>query len=208
MNVAKPPHPVRFPAAAPLAVATLAIALCGVAGAAAPLSGQTTLSLDTWLDWERAGDPRISPDGSQVIFTRSWVDKINDRWESSIWIVNADGSRSRELIDGSSPRWSPNGDRIAFLASDSEGDTQVFVRWMDAEGAVSQVTRVEESPSAPEWSPDGTRLSFTMSVPAENPSSQHWQVSLPEAGRRRLDAGAAHHREPGVPSGRGGIRGR
>ncbi|MYJ10336.1 MAG: S9 family peptidase, partial [Gemmatimonadetes bacterium] len=139
----------------------------------------TPLALETWLDWERVSDPRISPDGSAVVYTLGWVDRINDRWESSIHIVDSDGSRPRSLIAGASPRWSPNGDRIAFLAPDDAGNTQIFIRWMDAEGAVSQVTRVEESPSAPEWSPDGTRLAFTMSVPAENPSSRHWQVSLP-----------------------------
>ncbi|MYA43258.1 MAG: S9 family peptidase, partial [Gemmatimonadetes bacterium] len=139
----------------------------------------TPLALETWLDWERVSAPRVSPDGSAVVYTLGWVDRINDRWESSIHIVDSDGSRPRSLIAGASPRWSPNGDRIAFLAPDDAGNTQIFIRWMDAEGAVSQVTRVEESPSAPEWSPDGTRLAFTMSVPAENPSSRHWQVSLP-----------------------------
>ena len=104
---------------------------------------------------------------------------MNDSWESSIRIVGADGSRPRELVAGSSPRWSPSGDRIAFLAPDDEGNTQIFIRWMDAEGAVSPVTRLTEAPSDIAWSPDGTQLSFTMSVPAENPSSRHWQVSLP-----------------------------
>ena len=159
------------------------LAVLAIAATLAPtLSNAQTprpLSLDIWLDWERVSDPRISPDGSQVVYTRGWVDKINDRWESSIHIVGADGSRPRHLIDGSSPRWSPSGDRIAFLAPDDEGNTQIHVRWMDAEGAVSQVTRLTESPSVPQWSPDGARLAFTMSVPAENPSSRHWQVSLP-----------------------------
>ncbi|MCY3678674.1 MAG: prolyl oligopeptidase family serine peptidase, partial [Gemmatimonadetes bacterium] len=160
-----------------------AVAFLAVLAAAAPESARaqapTPLALETWLDWERVSDPRISPDGSAVVYTLGWVDRINDRWESSIHIVDSDGSRPRSLIAGASPRWSPNGDRIAFLAPDDAGNTQIFIRWMDAEGAVSQVTRVEESPSAPEWSPDGTRLAFTMSVPAENPSSRHWQVSLP-----------------------------
>ncbi len=155
------------------------IALVALVATSAPLSAQTPLSLETWLDWERVSDPRISPDGSQVVYTHDWVDRMNDSWESSIRIVNSDGSRPRELIAGSSPRWSPTGDRIAFLAPDGEGNTQIFVRWMDAEGAVSQVTRLTESPSDIAWSPDGTQLSFTMSVPAENPSSRHWQVSLP-----------------------------
>ena len=180
MNVVTLSHPIRFPTARlfPL-IAAVAVAVSGNVAASAPLSAQTPLSLDTWLDWERVSDPRISPDGSQVVYTQGWVDKMNDSWESSIRIVNSDGSRPRNLIGGSSPRWSPSGDRIAFLAPDDEGNTQIFVRWMDAEGSVSQVTRVDESPSDIAWSPDGTQLSFTMSVPAENPSSRHWQVSLP-----------------------------
>ncbi len=168
--------PVTLRLGAPLLVA---LTLIGVSAAVFPAAAQTPLALETWLDWERVSDPRISPDGSQVVYTHGWVDRMNDSWESSIRIVNSDGSRPRELIAGSSPRWSPTGDRIAFLAPDDEGNTQIFIRWMDAEGAVSPVTRLTEAPSDIAWSPDGTQLSFTMSVPAENPSSRHWQVSLP-----------------------------
>ena len=176
-TVACRPHRIR-------SCTSLLLILGLVAGVLAvpPVSAQAggdALALDTWLDWERVSDPRISPDGSAVVYTHQWVDKMNDRWESSVWIVNRDGTRSRELIDGSSPRWSPDGSRLAFLAPDDEGHIQIFVRWMDAEGAVSQVTRVTESPSDLAWSPDGTRLSFTMSVPAENATSRHWGISLP-----------------------------
>ena len=134
-----------------------------------------TLALETYLDWEWVGSPQVSPDGSEILFTRSWVDRINDRRTSSIWIMNADGSRARFLIDGSSPRWSPDGTRIAFTAEGEPEGSQIFVRWMDAEGAVTQVTRLEKSPSNVGWSPDGTQLAFTMSVPSPNP----WPISVP-----------------------------
>ena len=62
------------------------------------------LSLEMYLDLESVTDPRLSSDGRQVVYTRQWFDKMNDRRESSLWIVNRDGGRNRFLIDGSSPR--------------------------------------------------------------------------------------------------------
>jgi dipeptidyl aminopeptidase/acylaminoacyl peptidase len=86
--------------------------------------GSDRLTLDLYLEWERVSDPQISPDGQQIIYTRRWIDKMNDRWESSLWIMNSDGSRNRFLAEGSSARWSPDGSRIAFLRSGEPDGTQ------------------------------------------------------------------------------------
>ena len=94
-------------------------------------------------------------------------------------VDRADGSKNRFLIKGSSARWSPDGTRIAYLAEGEPEGTQVFVRWMDAEGAVSQVTRVTESPSNTQWSPDGRTIAFTMNVPAG--AQKEWSIDLPAA---------------------------
>src|SRR5687768_17688517 len=104
------------------------------------------LTLDTFLEMETVSDPQLSPDGSQIIYTRGWVDKMNDRRESALWIMNADGSKNRFLSKGSNARWSPTGDRIAYTAPGEPRGSQVFVRWMDAEGATSQITRLEQAP--------------------------------------------------------------
>ena len=133
------------------------------------------LTLDLYLEWESVRDPRISPDGEQLIYTRRWIDKMSDRWESSLWIMNVDGSRNRFLTEGSSARWSPDGDRIAFLRQGDPNGTQVFVRWMDAEGSITQITRVEKSPGNITWSPAGDRIAFTMQVPTD----ESWRVKLP-----------------------------
>jgi dipeptidyl aminopeptidase/acylaminoacyl peptidase len=101
---------------------------------------------------------------------------MNDRWESSLWIMNADGGRNRFLTDGASARWSPDGTRIAFLHQGEPRGTQVFVRWMDAEGATTQITRVEESPSGPLWSPNGEWIAFSMNV---DKNEAPFRVSLP-----------------------------
>jgi dipeptidyl aminopeptidase/acylaminoacyl peptidase len=144
----------------------------------APLLGQDntrTLSLEMSLDMESVSSPQVSPDGTQIVYTRGWVDKMNDSRESSIWIMNSDGTRNRFLVDGSSPAWSPDGTRIAFTARGEPSGSQIFVRWMDDEGAVTQITRVENGPSSLRWSPDGEHIAFTMSVD----SDEGWSVSLP-----------------------------
>ncbi len=137
------------------------------------------LTVGTFLEMENVGDPQISPDGSQIIYTRGWVNKLEDRWESSLWMMNVDGSKNRFLVKGSSARWSPDGTRIAYLTKGEPDGTQIFVRWMDAEGATSQVTRVTESPGNIQWSPDGMRIAFTMLVPAK--SKKEWSIDLPAA---------------------------
>lgn len=137
------------------------------------------LTLEQYLDWEDVQSPRLSPDGKQVIYTRRYVDKLNDRWESSLWIMNVDGSRNRFLIDGGSVEWSPDGQRIAFIARGEPAGAQIFVRWMDAEGSVSQITRLTESPSNIQWSPDGKSIAFQMSVPYR----ESWSIPVPPAPR-------------------------
>jgi dipeptidyl aminopeptidase/acylaminoacyl peptidase len=134
------------------------------------------LTLDLYLEFETVSDPQISPDGKQIVYTRGWIDKMNDKRESSLWIMNVDGSKNRQLVKGSNARWSPSGDRLAYVAEGQPKGTQVHVRWMDAEGATSQVTRVEESPSDLEWSPDGTQLSFSMLLKEQT----RWDVKMPK----------------------------
>ena len=134
------------------------------------------LNLDMYLDMETVADPQVSPDGSQIIYTRGWIDRVNDKRETSLWIMNADGSRNRFLTKGSGAKWSPTGDRIAYAAPGEPKGSQVFVRWMDAEGATSQVTRVDQSPTAVAWSPDGKQLSFTMLIEDRNT----WLIKMPK----------------------------
>ena len=143
--------------------------------AAAQASPIRTISLEMYLDLESVSNPQIAPDGQRIVYTRGWIDKMNDSRESSIWIMNGDGSRNRFLVDGSGPTWSPDGTRIAYTASGEPEGSQVFVRWMDDEGSTSQITRLEKSPSGVRWSPDGEWLSFTMTVEGE----PAWTVTPP-----------------------------
>ena len=48
---------------------------------------------------ESVSNPRLSPDGTQIVYTRGVVDKVNDRRQSDLWIMNADGT-AQPLPDG------------------------------------------------------------------------------------------------------------
>ena len=137
------------------------------------------LTIADYFDWEDVSNPTLSPDGRQVIYTRTWIDKINDKRESSLWIMNSDGTRNRFLTKGATARWAPDGSRIAFVAPGEPGGQQVWVRYMDADGPATQITRLTESPSDIEWSPDGKSIAFGMLVRG----SDNWRIAMPAAPR-------------------------
>ncbi len=124
------------------------------------------------FDLQYVSEPQIAPDGQHIVYVRNINDIVSDRTRSNLWIVRSDGSEHRPLHSGrasaSSPRWSPDGSRLAYL-SDTDGMTQLFVRWIDS-GQTALISNLTESPSAISWSPDGRTLAFVMRVPADKPA--------------------------------------
>jgi dipeptidyl aminopeptidase/acylaminoacyl peptidase len=118
------------------------------------------------FDLEWASDPRVSPDGKTIVYVRKSNDIMKDRERSNLWQVSADGSDHRPLYSGlnsiKSPRWSPNGEKLAFI-SNNTGSQQIHVRWFDS-GDTAVISQLQASPSNLSWSPDGKWLAFTMNV--------------------------------------------
>ena len=90
--------------------AALTVLALGALSAPASAQQKRPLTFDDFATLKGVSDPQLSPDGKQIIYTRRWVDKLNDRWESSLWIMNVDGTRNRALRQGSGAR-SPRGRR-------------------------------------------------------------------------------------------------
>jgi len=117
-------------------------------------------------------DPQISPEGNWVACVISRPHRQADRATSDIWLV-AVGSRKRIRLtnrgQAHSPRWSPDGRYLSFLAPGEEGsDTAQIWLIRIAGGEAEQLTRLPASPSNPVWSPDGkfiAFLSYDQSVP-------------------------------------------
>jgi len=150
----------------------VAVVLVAALSGAAPDAQQMRLfDKATFYDMESVSSPRISPDGTTVLFSRGYVDMRSDQSRSNLWVIGIDGTRLRQMTDGdwsdSSPVWSPDGTRIAFL-SDRSGSTQLHVMWVDTREQL-QLTRLERAPGSIAWSPDGRQIAFTNFVPDTSP---------------------------------------
>src|ERR1700683_2070631 len=130
---------------------------------------------DHYFELERIANAQISPDGARIVYARQQANRLEDKWESSLWIMNADGSQHRFLAKGSAARWSPDSKRILYLSEGEPRGTQIFVRWIDADGSATQVTHATEKVADARWSPDGKTIAFSMFVPDKH----KWNISMP-----------------------------
>nr|MBC8252553.1 PD40 domain-containing protein [Ardenticatenia bacterium] len=122
------------------------------------------ITVEDLLRLKFVADPQISPDGSRVVFAVKAVDAEKNRYLSHLWMVEVATGAARQFTCGevsdSSPRWSPDGKRIAFLRTEDKR-TQIWGIPADG-GEARQLTQLDEgSIGAPEWSPNRKRIAFT-----------------------------------------------
>ncbi len=115
-------------------------------------------------------DPQLSPDGRWIAFVRRQAIRVDNVYQSAIWLLPADGDSSRQFTAGThrdaNPRWSPDGRYLAFT-SDRAGDKpQLYLIPIDG-GEARQITHMPNGVESPAWSPDGTRLAFLSAVDAD-----------------------------------------
>jgi dipeptidyl aminopeptidase/acylaminoacyl peptidase len=125
------------------------------------------------FELEVVTDPQISPAGNQIVYVRQSNDIMTDRARSNIWIVDTDGENHRPLLSGAqsytSPRWSPSGDRVAYISNSEGRGWELYVRWMDT-GQTALLSNLAETPSQLTWSPNGAMLAFSALVKSESES--------------------------------------
>jgi dipeptidyl aminopeptidase/acylaminoacyl peptidase len=144
--------------------AFVALAAASAAGAAPAESPSHVFEGKDLFSLQCVTDPQIRPDGHVIAYVRVSYDIMTDRPRRSIWLVDADTGTQTPLATGPgssySPRWSPDGKRLAYVASEG-GHSQLFVRWMQTEQA-ARITDLTETPENLQWSPDGRSIAFLM----------------------------------------------
>ncbi len=140
------------------------------------------------LRFRTVADAACSPDGSQVAYTMSEIDAAADEYRTSVWVVAASGGEPRRLTAGakkdSAPRWSPDGEWIAFL-SDRERERPQLHVVASGGGEARRLTDLPLGAMPASWSPDGTRLLFGARVPDVAPPAD-------ADGRKRWEARPRH----------------
>jgi dipeptidyl aminopeptidase/acylaminoacyl peptidase len=117
-----------------------------------------------------AGDPRISPDGSRVAFVVTASDREANEYRGAIWVVPLDGSAEpRRFTSGerrdSTPRWSPDGNWLAFASNRGDDKTHMNLYVIPAEGGEARkLTDLKENVEEIVWSPDSKRIAFIARV--------------------------------------------
>ncbi len=165
--------------------------------------------------------PMISPDGRHIALVAGMTDANRVTSTSELLLVDVASNAISKITVGrgvSDPRWSPDGKRLGYLASDRrDGRFQVFVR--DGSGKSAQLTHAAGDVVDFAWRPDGTALAFAAydapptapsyfeagdndyTATALVPSAHLWRVAASGGAARRLTSGSWTI----APTDRGGI---
>jgi dipeptidyl aminopeptidase/acylaminoacyl peptidase len=125
------------------------------------------ITVDDFFEMKTVRNPQISPDGKWIAYTVSEMDLKKDKSETRVWMISTSGGEAMPMTSkgysAGSPRWSPDGKYLSFLAGrgkDDEGEPNKSQVWTlnRLGGEAQQITDVKQGVSGYEWSPDGKRM--------------------------------------------------
>ncbi|MDP6779364.1 MAG: S9 family peptidase [Candidatus Latescibacteria bacterium] len=172
-----------------------------------------TFKVEDYLSVQGLGSPAISPDGDRVAYAVSTLDLEENRQRSAIYLADVAAGSSIKLTLGEKqdhiPRWSPDGERIAFVSNRAERP-QIWIIRPDG-GEAERLTDAKTGVERFEWSPDGSRIAYLAKDPPPEDEEEKkkrkddarvvdrdlrtthlWVIGLRERKARRLTRGRSH----------------
>src|SRR3989454_5934208 len=154
--------------AALLSLLALGTLVMGFASEASP----RVPTVDDLLTIKSVGGTQISPDGKWVAYTVSNGDFKQDAFITQIWLAETGAGKTFQLTRGdkssTNPRWSPDGQWLAFLSNRVEDKNQIFLI-NPAGGEAQQLSKSETAISNFAWSEDGRVIAYTATEPTAQP---------------------------------------
>lgn len=147
-----------------------------------------TLTPEILWQLARVSDPEVSPDGKTVIYNVRTFNTQENKGQSDIYVVPADGGTPKPLIatsaDEGSARWRPDGKVIGFIANDDAGNSQLWE--VNADGSNRrQVTKVTGGINQFGYSPTLGNIWYTSNVKLDKTVAEIYP-DLPKADGARI----------------------
>lgn len=124
------------------------------------------ITFDDMMKVQRISDPQVSPDGRWVAYVQGAVDFEANKVVNHIWLISRGGGEPQQLTNGEGsdtrPRWSPDGDSIAFISTRG-GKSQVWIIPVRG-GEARQLTSLSTEADGVTWARKGDALLFTSDV--------------------------------------------
>ncbi len=135
-----------------------------ILGGAAEGQARRAMTLVDLIEVPRLSDPQLSPDGRHVLYELAAADWEANRAISHIWRADVDGGNTVQLTRGehgeTNPRWSPDGDRVAFIARRGTAETAQVHVLSNRGGEARPLTDHPTAVSRITWSADGDSIYF------------------------------------------------
>jgi Tol biopolymer transport system component len=128
------------------------------------LSGEeNVMTPEKIIGMKRIYGVQLSPDGRKVAYVLRSLDEEELKFTTDIYIADVKTGESMQMTyhqkNDSSPRWSPDGSKIAFF-SNREKKNQIWIISL-AGGEAYQLTKLEDGASGSiRWSPDNQKIAF------------------------------------------------